>query len=168
MPPPDPVVELRLARPDELAAVGALTVRVYVDAEGFIPADAAYVTALGDTRARAEAAELWVAVDDDLVLGTVTFCPSGSTMREVARTDEGEFRMLAVAPEARGRGVGRALVELCLRRSRVLGFSGVRISSLADMASAHRIYASLGFTRSPEDDWSPEPGVALLAYRLGF
>ena len=38
--------------------------------------------------------------------------------------------MLAVSPGARGRGVGQALVEQCLRRSRELGFVGVRMSSM--------------------------------------
>jgi ribosomal protein S18 acetylase RimI-like enzyme len=76
--------------------------------------------------------------------------------------------MLAVTPAARGRGVGKALVELCVRRSRELGFAGVRMSSMDLMTSAHRVYERIGFVRSPEDDWSPEPGVHLLAYHLRF
>ena len=55
-----------------------------------------------------------MAADDDRVLGSVTFCPAGSTWREIAWDDEGEFRMLAVAADARGRGVGEALVRACL------------------------------------------------------
>ena len=98
------------------------------------------------------------------MLGSVTFCPVGSAYREIARADEGEFRMLAVSPSARGRGVGQELVALCLRRSRELGYAGVRMSTMDEMTSAHRIYGRLGFTRAPEDDWSPEPGVNLLAY----
>ncbi len=94
--------------------------------------------------------------------------PPGSAFREIARDDEGEFRMLAVTPAARGRGVGLALVELCVRRSRELGFSGVRMSTMDVMSSAHRVYERLGFVRVPADDWSPEPGVSLLAYRLAF
>ena len=76
--------------------------------------------------------------------------------------------MLAVNPAARGRGVGQALVELCLRRSRELGYAGVRMSSMDRMTSAHRVYERLGFARAPDDDWSPEPGVTLLAYVLRF
>ena len=74
--------------------------------------------------------------------------------------------MLAVAPEARGRGVGRALVQQCVDLSRELGYVGVRMSTMDQMSSAHRIYERLGFTRSPDDDWSPVPGVVLLAYAL--
>lgn len=156
---------MRPARPDELAAVGELTGRVYLD-ENFLDGDDGYLPHLQDARTRAAEAELWVAVEDGRLLGTVTFTPAGSSYREIARADEGEFRMLAVAPEARGRGVGRLLVELCLARSRELGYAGVRMSSLDRMRSAHRLYEQLGFLRAPEDDWEPQPGVSLRAYRV--
>ena len=90
-----------------------------------------------------------MAVDGEQVLGSVTFVLPGSPYREIARDDEGEFRMLAVDPAARGRGVGQALVELCLRRSRELGYAGVRMSTMDRMTSAHRVYERLGFTRHP-------------------
>jgi ribosomal protein S18 acetylase RimI-like enzyme len=34
------------------------------------------------------------------------------------------------------------------------------------MHAAHRLYERLGFTRVPERDWSPVPGVQLVAYAL--
>ena len=39
---------------------------------------------------------------------------------------------------------------------------------MAEMTDAHRVYGRLGFLRAPEDDWSPVPGVDLLAFRLRF
>ena len=155
--------ELRPVRAGELAEVGRLTVAAYVD-DGFMTADDSYVHELVDTARRAREAEVWVAVEAGQLLGSVTFCTVGSSYREIARDDEGEFRMLAVSPAARGRGIGRALVELCLRRSRELGYAGVRMSSMDRMTSAHRVYERLGFTRAPDDDWSPARGVKLLAY----
>ena len=156
-------MEIRRAQPEELEEVGRLTAEVYVS-DGYLTEGDGYVVELVDTPRRAREAELWVAVDDGQVLGSVTFAPVGSAYREIGRDDEGEFRMLAVSPEARGRGIGRALVERCVERSRELGYAGVRMSSMDVMTGAHRIYERLGFTRAPEDDWSPEPGVALLAY----
>ena len=35
-----------------------------------------------------------------------------------------------------------------------------------DMKAAHHLYEEAGFSRLPERDWSPEPGVTLLAYGL--
>lgn len=160
-------MEVRPVLPAEFAAVRELTLRAYVD-EGFVGADDDYTEELADTRRRAREAEVWVAVEDGQVLGAVTLCPLGSAYREIARDDELEFRMLAVAPTARGRGLGRTLVEVCLDRARELGYAGVRMSSMDKMTSAHRVYERLGFTRAPEDDWSPVPGVRLLAYVLTF
>jgi predicted N-acetyltransferase YhbS len=161
-------VEIRRARPDELAEVGRLTAEVYVG-DGYLAEGDRYVAELVDTRRRAREAELLVAVEDGRVLGSVTFAPVGSAYREIGRDDEGEFRMLAVSPAARGRGIGRALVEHCVDRSRELGYAGVRMCSMDVMTGAHRVYERLGFTRAPEDDWRPEPDVLLLAYaaRLG-
>ena len=160
-------MEIRLVRDEELAEVGRLTAEVYLG-DGFLAEGDAYVAELVDTARRARDAEVWVAVDGDRLLGSVTFTPVGSAYREIGHNDEGEFRMLAVSPAARGRGVGNALVELCLRRSRELGYAGARMSSMDRMTTAHRVYERLGFTRVPEDDWEPEPGVHLLAYALRF
>jgi GNAT superfamily N-acetyltransferase len=160
-------LEVRRAAPSELEEVGRLTAAVYVG-DGFMPETDDYVHVLSDAAGRADAAELWVAVDDDRIVGTVTFAPVGSEYREIARDDEGEFRMLAVDGQARGRGVGLALVQRCLDRSRELGYDGVRMSTMDRMTTAHRVYERLGFTRAPEDDWQPVPGVTLLAYALTF
>ena len=73
--------------------------------------------------------------------------------------------MLAVAPAAQGRGVGRVLVELTLDRFRTDGARAVVLSSLDSMAAAHRVYERLGFARAPDQDWSPMPDVSLLAFR---
>jgi hypothetical protein len=38
------------------------------------------------------------------------------------------------------------------------------ISTDPRMVSAHRLYERLAFTRLPERDWSPLPGVRLRVY----
>lgn len=157
---------IRRARPEDLTAVGEVTVEAYA---GFTKgAEDGYVTHLRDAAARHRDAELWVAVSDDgaTVLGSVTVCPEGSPWREIAEPGEGEFRMLSVAPQARGMGVGTALIDLVLARFREEGARAVALSSLAEMSAAHRLYERAGFVRLPERDWSPVPGVDLIAYRL--
>jgi ribosomal protein S18 acetylase RimI-like enzyme len=159
-------VVVRRACPDELAEAGELTLEAY-SADGF--ADPSYVARLRDAATRDREAELWVAADPDGLLGCVTYCPPGSPWREIAVDDsEGEFRMLAVPPAARGRGVGRLLVLRCLDRSRELGQQRVVLCSDQRMTAAHRLYASFGFTRRPERDWTPVPGVDLKAYSLAL
>lgn len=158
---------VRRVRPEEYAAVAALTLEAYVDG-GFIAAGSPYVAELADTARRDAGAEVLVALADDRLVGAVTWCPAGSSWREIAGQGEGEFRMLAVAADARGRGVGEALVRACLARATSDGFSGVAISTMSEMADAHRLYARLGFTRVPEKDWSPHRDMCLMAFRVGF
>lgn len=153
-------------RAGEETAVGALTVAAY---EPFLDGpDDPYVASLRGVARRDAEAEVWVAVDDGAPLGAVTFCPVGSPWREIGRDDEGEFRMLAVAPAAQGRGVGRALVEACLDRSREAGFTGVALSSLPVQTGGHALYASAGFRRDPSRDWAPYPGIDLWAFVRGL
>jgi GNAT superfamily N-acetyltransferase len=155
-------MELRRARPEELPALGELTVAAYADFT-LGPTDP-YVERLRDTASRAAQAELWVAVDGAELLGCVTWCPPGSPWRELAAGYEGEFRMLAVAPHARGRGVGAALAARCEERAREHGATTMVLSSLPQMTHAHRIYTALGYRRDPARDWDPVPGVHLIAF----
>lgn len=156
---------VRQAKVGELAAAGELVGAAYVQ-DGLLLADDPYRSQLQDAANRALDSVVLVAVEDDVVLGTVTWCPLTSSHREVARAGEGELRGLGVAHEARGRGVGELLVRACLERARVEGLTFVALLTSPKMASAHRIYERLGFVRDPERDWCPVPDFQLLAYRL--
>jgi ribosomal protein S18 acetylase RimI-like enzyme len=156
---------LRRARPGDHEAIGEITVAAYE--EFTTAAEVGYVAHLRDAASRDRDAELWVAADDEdgPILGSVTLCPVGSPWREIGADDEAEFRMLAVGPGAQRRGVGSALMDLVVRRAREDGARAIVLSSLAEMTVAHRIYARQGFERVPERDWSPAPGVHLIAFR---
>ena len=151
----------------ELAAVGELTVAADTR-DGHVARDVdGYVHELRAAADRARDAELVVATDEGgTLLGTVTYVPAGTPWAEVARPGEAEFRMLAVAPEARGRGVGALLTQWCLDRARAEGCTAVVLSTLPTMHTAHRIYERLGFRRTPERDWYPAEGILLVTYLL--
>ena len=156
-----------------MAAVGDLTVAAYVSDGLLDPADD-YVAVLRQAEDRAAAADLMVAVeptspsDRGRLLGTVTYCLAGTPYADVARPGEAEFRMLAVAPAARGRGVGSALTSWCVARAGADGCSALVLSSLPGMTAAHRVYGRLGFVRAPARDWEPRPGMSLVAYVLAL
>ena len=158
---------LRRAQPEEFAAVGRLTLAAYV-ADGYLEKDHEYATELSAAAHRAAEAELIVAVDPTTheLLGTVTFCLAGSHYAEVSRPGEAEFRMLAVAPAARGQGIGHALARWCVDRAREQGCTAVVLSSLDQMHAAHRLYERMGFRRLPERDWFPTPEITLVSYVL--
>jgi ribosomal protein S18 acetylase RimI-like enzyme len=167
-------ITIRAARPQEFEAVGELTAGAYLG-DGLLDfgADDPYLAVLRDARRRAEHADLLVAVrprgagsGDGSVLGTVTLAARGGEYADIARPGEGEFRTLAVRPEARGRGVGEALVRACVERTRALGRERLVLSSHHRMYAAHRLYGRLGFVRTPDRDWYPIPGVPLLTFAL--
>lgn len=159
---------VRLAEPGDLERVGDITFRAYL-ADGFLREGSDYGDHLRDAATRAREAELWVAVDDGgTVLGSVTFCTPGSPYRELATDTEGEFRMLAVDPDARGLGIGRLLALRCIERSREIGYTGVAICSLPEMRTAHALYRSLGFERDEDRDWEPASGIVLWGFTLRF
>lgn len=157
---------VRPARPDEHDAVGALTAAAYLTDGHNSPTDG-YVDVLRDARTRALNGELLVAVTAaGQLLGTVTLARHGSELAHLAGPGEAELRMLATDPAARGRGVGRALVEAAIERTRRGGGAGVVLCTLPRMLVAQRLYERMGFQRDPALDRTPLPGLTLLAYRL--
>jgi ribosomal protein S18 acetylase RimI-like enzyme len=158
-------LDIRPAAPAEFDAVAELCVAAYAP---FVAGDHVYLAELRNVARRAAEAKLLVAADDGRVLGTVTFVPDGGPLGEIAGETESEFRMLAVDPSAQGRGVGTALLRRVLDDSGRRGKAAVVCSSQPTMRAAHRIYERLGFTRAPERDWSPMPGVDLLVFALAL
>ncbi|MBB3052370.1 ribosomal protein S18 acetylase RimI-like enzyme [Prauserella isguenensis] len=159
-------VRVRTAKPGEYDAIGELTVEAYT-AGGHLADDVGYDASLRDVAGRAVTAEVLVAVDgDDVVLGSVTVAEAGTPKAEVARAGELEFRMLAVSPHAQGRGVGEVLTRAVVDLARERRIVRVVLSSRDRMTAAHRLYERLGFTRAPELDWEPHPGIPLWGFAM--
>ncbi|HET9171468.1 MAG TPA: GNAT family N-acetyltransferase [Actinospica sp.] len=165
---------VREARESELERVGLLTGEVY-ESEGL--AGPEYLQVLRDARARWEspATTLLVAFDDGAeeaqdLLGTVVYAAPGSPWQDLATGAEAEFRMLATAPPARGRGVGEALVRACIERAKKAGAPRLVLSTGPQHLAAHRLYDRLGFARTPERDWRPRADLdfVLRAYALAL
>ena len=126
--------EVREARPEEHGRAGEVVVRAYLTLEVFAgghPGAVAYLGHVRDVRDRARECRVLVAVEaDGTILGCVTYVPDhGGRFAELELPGEAGFRMLGVAPEAMGRGVGRALVEACIALAREADRSGIAIST---------------------------------------
>ena len=156
---------VRVAAGAQVADAGALTAEAYL-ADRLVDASDSYADELRDAERRAREATLLVALippgegdgandrDDDLVVvGTVTLAPYGTSYAEVAEPGELEIRMLAVAPEARRRGIAELLVSAALREAVAGGATRVVLSTLDSMEAAQRLYQRLGFVAVPERDW---------------
>ncbi len=86
--------------------------------------------------------------------------------REVAGslglTDEGGgvgcVRWFAFAPEVRGHGLGRTLVDELLAHARAAGFRRLELDTFSALTTAARIYRGAGFlvtSASEREDWGP-------------
>jgi ribosomal-protein-alanine N-acetyltransferase len=60
---------------------------------------------------------------------------------------EAEILTLAVAPAARGRGLGRALLQAAINKARALGAGTMFLEVGADNPAALALYAGLGFVK---------------------
>jgi ribosomal protein S18 acetylase RimI-like enzyme len=150
------------AQPDDFARIAQLTVDVYVGGGLATPA---YAPELADVTGRAERSELLVVRGPDgRVVGSVALVLAGDFGNVITSDEEAAFRMLVVDPAAQGQGVGELLVTTCLERARAAGKRRMVISTDPLMTTAQRLYRRLGFTRLPERDWRPQPGVDLLVY----
>jgi putative acetyltransferase len=69
----------------------------------------------------------------------------------VRRLDEAtaELKRMYVDPSARGRGIGRALVEALEREARLLSMTRVVLETGTRLAPAIKLYQAMGYTRIP-------------------
>jgi ribosomal protein S18 acetylase RimI-like enzyme len=158
---PLPSLSVEPARPEDYAAIAELTVRVYVDGGLASPG---YGAELADVSGRADRSELLVVWDEGRIVGSVALVLDGDFGNVTASDEEAAFRMLVVDPSAQGRGIGELLVTTCLERARAAGKRRMVLSTDPRMTAAQRLYRRMGFTRLPERDWAPEPGIDLLVY----
>jgi len=157
-----PALAVSPAGPGDFDRIADLSVRVYV---GGGLASEGYTSDLADVAGRASRSELLVVRDDNgHVVGSVALVLSGDFGEVTTSDEEAAFRMLVVDPAAQGRGLGTLLVTTCLDRARAAGKRRMVIATGTRMTAAQRLYERLGFTRLPERDWSPVPGIDLIVY----
>jgi ribosomal protein S18 acetylase RimI-like enzyme len=146
---------------DEHDVAGELVVEAYRTLGDV--GDEFYESELRDVGGRMQTGEVLVAEAEGRVVGCVTLSIGQTALSEVEDPEAATIRMLGVSATARGRGIGEALVRRCIEEARVRGCERVRLDTRTSMSSAQRLYERLGFRRDPDHDWSPAPGISLLA-----
>lgn len=88
---------------------------------------------------RWEEGPVWVAMQDEAVVGTVAVVPKGESLY---------VRSMAIVQAARGQGVGKLLLEEAERFARENGFQRMFLSTTPFLDRAIRLYEHFGFRRT--------------------
>lgn len=120
------------------------------------PIDEAYRQELASVPGRLGAGEVYVAEVGGELAGTVTFFPDAGLDGHPWPPGGAAVRFLAVAPPARGQGVGGALLGACVDEARRRGASFVGLHTAPFMDAAVRLYEHHGFSRAPRHDFDPD------------
>ena len=163
---------IRDARASDRAAIEAVTLSAY-EQYGVVMPPALWVRYrenIVSTLAAAPPGTQIVAEEDGRIVGSVLLYPAGAKLVAPGGGSMTlalpEVRLLAVAPSARGQGLGNLLMEECVRRARESGAEALTLHTTDTMQAAMRLYERLGFRRMPDLDFEPAPGVTVKGFRL--
>lgn len=167
-------LQIRNLHAGQQTTLGALMCEVYAQLSGFPspeeqPAYYEMLRNIGDFCQRPDT-EVLVAVnrDDHLLGGVVYFSDMaqyGSGGTATKEKHASGIRLLAVAPKARGMGVGKALTAACIERARAHSHANVVLHTTEAMSIAWGMYERMGFRRAEDLDFMQE-ALPVFGFRL--
>lgn len=78
-----------------------------------------------------------------------------------------EMKRLYVRPDFRAQGIGRLLAQTAITQARQIGYSRMRLDTLASMNRAIALYEQLGFRRTDAYCYNPQPDAVYMELTFG-
>ncbi|PHN04813.1 GNAT family N-acetyltransferase [Flavilitoribacter nigricans] len=165
---------VRNATPDEYRDVGVLMVEVYAQLAGFPspteqPAYYQMLRDVGTLTDRPDTELLVAAGPGNAIWGAVVYFGDmqyyGSGGTATREPNAAGFRLLAVSPAARGRGIGRRLTQACIAKARQAQRHQLIIHTTKAMMIAWGMYEKMGFQRSEDLDFM-QGDLPVFGFRL--
>ena len=164
-------MKIRVIKDGEIEAVRNLRLESYQEYKQFVSKEHSEVlknTLISDNDLKSNAKIYTAELDGQIVGSVVLFPPSIQAYDWNKNVQEyPEIRMLSVKPATRGKGIGGALVQHCLKVSKEENNSLIGLHTAEFMKEALALYESMGFERLPELDLEPmNDGIIVKAFIL--
>jgi GNAT superfamily N-acetyltransferase len=165
---------IRNAKPGEFQQISELMVRVYSQLDGFPkkeeqPEYYGMLANIGELTNKPET-ELLIAVsNDDIIAGGVVYFGDmryyGSGGTATLEKHASGFRLLAVDPSLRGKGIGKLLTIECIQKAKNKKRDKIIIHTTKAMQVAWKMYEKLGFKRSEDLDFM-QGNLSVFGFKL--
>ncbi|HLM75508.1 MAG TPA: GNAT family N-acetyltransferase [Polyangiaceae bacterium] len=120
--------------------------------------------------------QLWIACDDGRIVATTALLDltlsrsvpayvSAAILELAMSGGDAELKRMFVAREARGRGLGKRLLDVALEHATASGFERVVLDSTRDMRTAIELYKAAGFEEIPDYNGNRRADI-FMALRL--
>jgi DNA-binding MarR family transcriptional regulator len=145
-------VVFRNAKPGDVGRIIQRHAEIYCGEFRYPPAFEAYVV-----QAFASFFNGWIAGRECIVVAERGGAFAGCVAVKVHSEDLAQLRFLIVEPSARGKGIGKRLVEMAVTHAKQLGCAEMFLETASDLSAARSIYAAEGFRQAENQpvDWLP-------------
>ena len=136
-------MKIRLAASSDASAVANLIFQSFLEYKSSYTDEAFAATCPSSIEVENRMSEgpIWMAIEDETVVGTVSAVPVGSALL---------VRSLAVLPSERGQGTGELLLDQVENYAYENGYRRLVLSTTPFLTPAIRLYEQFGFRRSSE------------------
>jgi DNA-binding MarR family transcriptional regulator/N-acetylglutamate synthase-like GNAT family acetyltransferase len=138
-----PAISLRQAKPGDFGWIVSRHGGLYAEEYGWDESMAADIVAAFIKEHDIKRERCWIAEMDGVRAGSVMLVRTGEKAAKL--------RLLIVEPEARGLGVGKLLVEECIRFARGAGYRKITLWTQSILVAARAIYLRAGFNKVREE-----------------